>query len=379
RYDYRVFCWKSDPAAWRLWASDLEQQHRSKVIVSGTTLLSRPPFVGECFRFLGFLMLYPALSLRHLRHHIPQIGFWRACHRLLEDYKILQARPDILHFEFGTLAVGKIYLKDFLRCKAVVSFRGYDLNFFQLGNERAYQQVWEQADGFHFLGSDLLARARRRGFPEGKILRLISPAIDLESFRPSHPTPPAALGTPIRIVSVSRLVWKKGLGFGLLAFSGFLKKGGRGTYHIVGEGPAREELLFYAHELGIAGQVVFHGKCSPEQVRAILDEADIFLHPAISEGFCNAAMEAQAMQLPVVCFASDGLQENVAHGETGYVAPLWDWPQLAQHLHDLWQNPAKRQLMGEKGRNRVAQFFSVEKQIAAFDEFYQCVLREGRV
>jgi len=371
-YDYRVFCWKSPPSDWELWAAHIPRKYRAKVMVSGANRIFSRSFLAETTRFLGFLMTEPGLSLRHLKYHFPEIGAIRTVHRLLDDYKILQAKPALLHFEFGTNAVEKIYLKKLLDCKVVVSFRGYDLNFFQLENDAVYQPVWEQADGFHFLGQDLLEKARLRGMPDGKRYRLIPPAIDLERFSPTR----AALAeakSPINIVSVGRLVWKKGLHFGLLAFAEFLKKGGKGTYHLVGEGPAREELDYYVRELGISTQVIFHGKRSPQQVRDLLNQADVFLHPSISEGFCNAAMEAQAMELPVVCFETGGLPENVLHGETGFLSPLRDWSMMAQHLYELWENPTLRQQMGKNGRERMARFFSPEMQTAAFDALYQSV------
>jgi colanic acid/amylovoran biosynthesis glycosyltransferase len=371
RYDYQVFCWKSSPADWAIWAEDIPQKIHEKVLVSGAQMIFQPPFLDEGFRFLRFAVQNSGLSLRYLRYQAPKIGWIRAVHRLLDDYKILQAKPDILHFEFGAIAVGKIYLREFLGCKIVVSFRGFDLNFYQLANDSAYQTVWTKADGFHFLGQDLLNRARKRGFKGQKNIFLIPPAVDLERFRP---VPRADSGDIVNIVSVSRLVWKKGLNFGLLAFAEFLKKGGQGCYHLVGDGPSREELLFYAHELGIADKVIFHGKCAPNQVRDILNQADILLHPAVSEGFCNAVLEAQAMQLPVVCFAADGLSENLAPGETGFIAPCWDWPQMARHLYELWANPTLRQQMGEKGRQRVAALFTLEKQTAAFDAMYRGLL-----
>ena len=81
------------------------------------------------------------------------------------------------------------------------------------------------------------------------------------------------------------------------------------------------------------------------------------------------------MKLPVVCFDTDGLRENISDGETGFAAPKWDWQQLAQHLHYLWVNPDLRIQMGNKGRERVARLFTIENQVAGFDALYQQVLR----
>lgn len=373
-YEYQVFCWESSPKAWKHWAADIPPKQRSKVLVSAASLIFKPAFLLEWLRFAAFLIQKPRLCWKHLRLQIPLIGFLRACYRLLDDYKILQAQPDILHFEFGTLATTRIYLKTLLQCKILVSFRGYDLNYYQLGQDHVFQPVWNQADGFHFLGQDLMERAKKRGFPGHPQIHFIPPAIDLQRFNP-EPKPVTANGSVMQIISVSRLNWKKGLSFGLLAFAEYLQNGGLGVYHIVGHGPAKEELLFYVQELNLADKVVFHGKCTPDEVRALLNQSDIFLHPAVSEGFCNAALEAQAMQLPVICFAADGLSENVVHGSSGYVVPLWDWKTMTEHLHFLSKNAAKRYQMGENGRKHVAETFTLQKQSAAFDKLYKALMQ----
>jgi len=87
------------------------------------------------------------------------------------DAEIVAARPEIVHFEFGATAVGRMAMKERLGCKVVVSFRGYDLNFAGLDQPGFYQEVWEKADGIHCLGMDLWRRAQRRGVPGGEASR----------------------------------------------------------------------------------------------------------------------------------------------------------------------------------------------------------------
>ena len=105
--------------------------------------------------------------------------------------------------------------------------------------------------------------------------------------------------------------------------------------------------------------------------------ADVFLHSAVSEGFCNAVMEAQAMSLPVVCTDAGGLPENVEHEVSGFVVPRREPQPLAERLALLARNPALRQQMGQAGRRRVLASFRQEKQIADFDRFFREVLPEG--
>ena len=103
----------------------------------------------------------------------------------------------------------------------------------------------------------------------------------------------------------------------------------------------------------------------------------MFLHAAVSEGFCNAVLEAQAMKLPVVCSDADGLPENVADGETGFVVPRRDPQALAQKLALLANNPALRQRMGEAGRRRVLKHFQIGEQIGRFSRFYEETLAKA--
>ena len=102
--------------------------------------------------------------------------------------------------------------------------------------------------------------------------------------------------------------------------------------------------------------------------------ADVFLHAAVSEGFCNAVIEAQAMKLPVVCTDADGLPENVCEGETGFVVPRRDPEAMALGLSRLAADPSLRERMGRAGRRRVEKHFRIEDQIVAFDRAYARLL-----
>jgi colanic acid/amylovoran biosynthesis glycosyltransferase len=102
--------------------------------------------------------------------------------------------------------------------------------------------------------------------------------------------------------------------------------------------------------------------------------ADLFLHAAVSEGFCNAVMEAQAMQLPVVTSDADGLRENVADGVTGFVVPRRDPAALAANMQVLINDPFLRTQMGAAGRERVQSCFDIRDQAERFLDLYQRVL-----
>jgi colanic acid/amylovoran biosynthesis glycosyltransferase len=101
-----------------------------------------------------------------------------------------------------------------------------------------------------------------------------------------------------------------------------------------------------------------------------MEWADILLHPAVSEGFCNSVIEAMSMGLPIVATDAGGLPENVKDGETGLIVPRRDPGAIAEALELLARNPALRQRMAEAGQHRVRRLFRLQDQVDAFIGFY---------
>jgi colanic acid/amylovoran biosynthesis glycosyltransferase len=175
---------------------------------------------------------------------------------------------------------------------------------------------------------------------------------------------------------VGRLEWKKGYEFAFQAITQLLDAGVPCDYHIIGDGAYLEPLAFPRHQLGLDEVVKFLGAQPREKVREELLWADLFLHSAVSEGFCNAVLEAQAMQVPVVCSDADGLSENVAHGVTGFVVPRRDPAALAAAMTRLAAVPGLREKFGVAGRERVIHRFQLSEQIYSFFDFYNRLLNE---
>ena len=319
--------------------------------------------------FLRCLVMAPARTWRYLRTGSDRFGKRAVLRRLYLDAELVILGPAILHFEFGALAPARMYLQSLLDCRVTVSFRGYDLNFVGLDQPAHYEPVWSHADGLHFLGEDLWRRARRRGCPPDRFHALIPPAIDASFFEP-RPREDAG-GRPLRILSVGRLEWKKGYEDALVAVRGLVDRGVDCEYRIVGDGDYLAAVAFARHRLGLEDRSWILGSLAPRGVLEEMQRADVFLHAAVSEGFCNAVMEAQAMELPVVCTDADGLPENVADGETGFVVSRRDPAALAEKLSVLARDPALRARMGKAGRQRVLERFQLPDQLDRFEAFYR--------
>lgn len=288
-------------------------------------------------------------------------------------FPILSLKPTIIHFEYGTLAYQFSDINKFMLCKTSVSFRGYDLNYVGLEEPNYYDNVWKNFDGFHFLGNDLKKRAIKRGYKTGKIETLIPPGIDTSFFNPVEHKQP---NDKLVIISVGRLAWKKGYEYGLQAVAKLKQKNMPVEYRIIADGNYHQPVRFAISELGLENEVQLLGSKSPDEIRTALSEADVFFHPAISEGFSNAVLEAQAMGLPVVTTGADGLSENVLDGITGFVVPVYDVAAMADKLAWCYHNKEQLNKIGKAGIERVRNNFRVEDQIKKFEAFYKTLNEE---
>ncbi len=323
--------------------------------------------------FLSTLARAPRATWSYWRAAWDQFR-WRALKQFYLDAAIIALSPDILHFEFGALAAGRTYLRRALNCRLSVSFRGSDLNVIGLNKSDHYAQVWKDTDAIHVLGRDLWHRALRRGCPPDKPHAMIPPAVDIGYFTPDEAArQPVVISTerPLRILSVARLEWQKGYEYALGAARLLGEQGIPFEYHIIGGGDYLELAAFLSYSMGIEDRVRLLGPQPHSVVVQEMNRANVFLHAAVSEGFCNAVMEAQAMRLPVVCSDAGGLSENVADGLTGFVVPRRDPAALADKLALLARDAGRRRAMGEAGRARVEECFRLPEQIAAFDRFYR--------
>jgi len=373
-WDVHVVCDRRDDDAWALFpelkASPVLRRrvHTAwRTHPRGRAALLAPAAVVRC------LMKAPVRTMRYVARGYRLLGD-RLPRQLYLDAPLLLLGPDVVHFEFGALAPERMYLGELLGCRMVVSFRGYDLNYVGLDEPNHYAAVWARADALHFLGDDLWRRAQRRGCPRGKPHVLVPPAIDARVFTPNGERQTGSSSAPVRILSVGRLEWKKGYEHALVAVRALVDRGVSCEYRIVGDGAFMVGLAFARHQLGLEDVVTFLGRADREMVLSEMRRADVFLQASISEGFCNAVLEAQAMELPVVCTDADGLRENVDDGVTGFVVPRRNPAAMTDALARLAPDAGRRRLMGEAGRRRVAARFRLEDQISAFDALYRTVL-----
>ena len=172
--------------------------------------------------------------------------------------------------------------------------------------------------------------------------------------------------SPRRILVMQRLETEKDTGTALRAFarSGLADDGWR--LLVAGRGAEAGRLQDEAIRLGIAGATDWLGFVdNPEATRR---HADVLLAPAPAEPFGLSVVEAMATGLAVV--AADGGAHRETLGEVGLLFPPGDAEAAAAALRRLADSPAWMRDLGQAGRHRHKQFFSLERHLAALERLY---------
>jgi glycosyltransferase involved in cell wall biosynthesis len=177
-----------------------------------------------------------------------------------------------------------------------------------------------------------------------------------------------------RLLFTGRLAAVKGLPILLDAVSRLTPHHPAIELALAGDGPDRAALERQAAELGIADRVRFLGYQSSDQVRALLQETDVFVLPSFAEGVPVVLMEAMASGVPVVATRVAGITELVADGGSGYVVPPGDVAALVASIDALLSDPALRARFGAAGRAAVEREFDVGAEAAWLGELLSSAL-----
>jgi len=217
-----------------------------------------------------------------------------------------------------------------------------------------------------------LANATLRYTPRAKPVTVVPYGVELARFQPAARN--GAHPSDVVVGAVARLSPEKGLDDLLRAVARLAGRGLTVRLVLAGDGPERGRLERLAGELGIAGRVDFRGEVPHERVPAVLGELDIFAMPSRAEGFGVAALEAQAMQLPVVATRVHGIPDVVEDGVSGLLTPPRDLDALADAIARLAADAELRAAFGRAGRALVEARYRWEENTAQMERLYRGLL-----
>jgi colanic acid/amylovoran biosynthesis glycosyltransferase len=209
--------------------------------------------------------------------------------------------------------------------------------------------------------SDFGANWLQRGFPESahKIQRVYN-GLDLSVFKQATPG-----AEPVRLLSIGRLIEKKGFKFLIEACRLLRSSGFPFVCQIVGEGPEHDHLQEAIQLSQLADTVRLRGALPQTELVEILSQSSIFVFPAVrdsagdTDNLPTVLIEAMASSLPIIATRIAGIPEIVQHNENGILVPEKDPAQLANAIRVMTSDQALQERFGGASRRIAEEKFAL--------------------
>ena len=318
---------------------------------------------GVVFRSLNFFKYgKEAASLRLIHRVIPHLN--------KQPY-------DVVHCHFGYNGIKSLSLRQLgiLQGKLITTFHGSDITkFIQSEGDNIYDNLFSEGDLFLPISEHWKDKLIQLGCDKNKII-VHRMGVDCNSFyftpRQIHPD------SKIQLVTINRLVEKKGVEYGIRAVAELAKTNSNINYTIVGDGLLKDELQRLIYELNSADVVKLVGWKQKSEIVEILNNSHILLAPSITskngdrEGIPVALMEAMSMGLPVISTFHSGIPELVENGVSGFLVSERDIDGLVEKLNYLIEHPEIYLQMSKESRMRISEKYNIKKLNDGLVKIYQ--------
>jgi len=304
---------------------------------------------------LGFAVTHP----RSLRY--PRALALRAAHGARGSF-------DVIYCHFGHVAdeARRLRAAGLFSGPLVAVFHGFDVSVwpgFKQGY--TYAPLFREARRLLPISEYWRDRLVAMGAEPAKV-EVLRMGVDCGALK--FRTRSIAEAEPLQLVSIGRLVEKKGTAYAIRAIARAQRTLDRPLhYHIVGDGPLRDELVALARSENIERCVTFHGPRRFDEIVALLEGMHVLLAPSVTaankdmEGIPMVLMEAMAQGLPVISTFHSGIPELVNHGETGYLVAERDSDALAAAIVSLARTPEDWPRLTRNARNEVERDFNAAR------------------
>ena len=306
---------------------------------------------------------------------------------------VVRHTPDVVHAgDLYPQGLTAMILKRFLGLPYAVYCHGEEItqtDRFRY-QPRVRDQIYKNADAV--IANSEFARQNlwRIGVVPGRIFK-ITPGVNATRFRSN-----AANGDLIRqhglegknvIVTVARLVPRKGHYVALQAFANICNEFPKAHYLIVGTGPEERNLKQLSHDLGLTNRVTFTGFVKAGDLAGYYNLCDVMLlanRQEVSgdiEGFGITFLEANAAGKAVIGGRSGGAVEAIVDGTTGLLVDPEDVSEVAQALKRLLSDPEYRAQLGAAGARRVNSDFKWEERAQMLEDVNKkmCALKQSAI
>ena len=290
---------------------------------------------------------------------------------------------DIIHCHFGQngLKGALLHRAGAIRGKLVTTFYGYDISgYVDQHGLQIYKPLFSTGDLFIPIVEKWQNRLLDLGCTENKIL-VHRIGVDCDKFaffpRKRH------LNDSVTVVTIARLVEKKGIEYGIKAIAKVLKNHKNLQYIIIGDGPLMKAMGNLTRSLWIEDSVTFLGQKRQQEIIEILHKSNILIAPSVTggdgdqEGTPVSIMEAMSTGIPVVSTQHSGINELVEDGVTGFLVPERHIDSLATRISYLISHPDICSQMGLAARAHIEKHFNINRLNDRLTEIYKKLLGQA--
>lgn len=172
------------------------------------------------------------------------------------------------------------------------------------------------------------------------------------------------------VIAIAYLTQGKGIDYLLNAVPSVIEETPNTYFFIVGDGPCLTKYKDLVKNLNVEKNVIFTGLRN--DVERYLKISDIAVIPSnCGEAFSLVAAESMCSGLPVIASIDGGIPEIVVDGVTGILVHPADPRAISRAIKKLLQNPALSEKLGKAGRERVINYFSLDRMINNIISIYE--------
>ncbi|WP_284755941.1 glycosyltransferase [Curtobacterium sp. ME-Dv--P-122a] len=229
--------------------------------------------------------------------------------------------------------------------------------------------------------SDEAFELKALGVPLHRI-SVVPCGVDVSLFHPDGPV--EQRDRPLRVLTASRLVQRKGVGTTIAALAALVEQGRDVELVVVGgagvagadlvDDPEYQRLDALARSLGVRDHVTFRGQLGQHDMPAVYRSADVVVCAPWYEPFGIVPLEAMACGRPVVASSVGGLIDTVVEDATGLHVPPRDETAVAEAVGALLDDPERREAYGRAGRQRAESRYTWQKVAADSERVYERLL-----
>jgi len=300
--------------------------------------------------------------------------------------------PHVIHAHFGHKGYGTLPISQRQSAPLVTTFYGYDLSAL-LQKEPEWHARYECLfnQGAHFLteGPHMRQQLIHLGCPPEKTtVQHLGIPLDQYEYAPNRLKWDRNGKEPLSVLMVGRFTEKKGMVYGLKAFSKFLQWGGDGILTIVGDADEgveqqvayKSRMMEIIDEHNLTDVVDLRGFMPMVDLRELYSKHHVLLAPSVTAsngdnegGAPVVVIEASATGMPVIGSRHCDIPEVVKDGITGLLAPERDADSLADALSKLASTPGLLQELGLAARERMVREYNAHVQAQRLESVYDHV------